>query len=78
MRFFCVADAEDVPPARLVKTARSVLLRLRRARYSKKRLAEWIDKLRSQNCDDAYVFFKHEETGSGPKLARRFLELLNS
>lgn len=24
----CVADAEDVPPARLVKTARSVLLRL--------------------------------------------------
>jgi hypothetical protein len=24
---------------------------------------------------DAYVFFKHEDTGSGPALARRFLAL---
>jgi hypothetical protein len=25
---------------------------------------------------DAYIFFKHEEKGMGPKLARQFLTLL--
>jgi uncharacterized protein YecE (DUF72 family) len=74
----CVADSVDSPAACLIKTAPSILLRLRRERYSKKQLVEWIDKLRSQNVDDAYVFFKHEDTGSGPKLARRFVELLDA
>jgi uncharacterized protein YecE (DUF72 family) len=74
----CVADADDLPSVDLINTARFGILRLRRARYSKRQLAEWIDKLNSQNWDEAYVFFKHEDTGTGPKLAARFIELINS
>jgi uncharacterized protein YecE (DUF72 family) len=34
----CMADSEDTPAARLLTTAPSILLRLRRERYSKKQL----------------------------------------
>jgi uncharacterized protein YecE (DUF72 family) len=71
----CVNDADDCPRSDLISTAGWGYLRLRRERYAKKRLAKWIESLRSQRWDEAYVFFKHEETGTGPKLASRFLEL---
>ena len=74
----CVADADDLPSVDLINTSPFGILRLRRARYSKKRLAEWIDKLNLQNRYEVYVFFKHEDTGTGPKLAARFIELTNS
>jgi uncharacterized protein YecE (DUF72 family) len=74
----CVADADDLPSVDLINTAQFGILRLRRARYSKRQLAEWIDKVNSQNWDEVYVFFKHEDTGTGPKLAARFTELINS
>jgi uncharacterized protein YecE (DUF72 family) len=74
----CVADADDLPSVDHINTARFGILRLRRARYSKRQLAEWIDKLNSQNWDEVYVFFKHEDTGTGAKLATRFIELVNS
>ena len=50
-------------------------MRLRREGYTDKCLGEWIERLKSQAWDEAYVFFKHEESGTGPKLAARFLEL---
>ena len=28
-----------------------------------------------QDWQDAFVFFKHEEEGKGPQMAKRFLEL---
>jgi len=39
------------------------------------RLGNWIERLSSQDWGEAYKFFKHEEAGTGPKLAGRFLEL---
>jgi uncharacterized protein YecE (DUF72 family) len=72
----CVADSEDLPSPDLVDTARWGMLRLRREEYSKQRLVEWMEKARSQNWDEAYVFFKHEDSGTAPKFATRFLELL--
>jgi len=71
----CVADAEDLPRAKLVPTADWGYVRLRRKRYTKKSLADWAKKMMSQPWKEAYVFFKHEETGTGPKFAARFLEL---
>lgn len=59
----------------LVVTAPWGYVRLRRESYSDAGLKEWIEKLRAQRWDEAYVFFKHEEAGAGPKLATQFLRL---
>jgi uncharacterized protein YecE (DUF72 family) len=74
----CVADMDDSPSTHLVKTAGWGYVRLRREKYSNKQLATWIERFRSQNWDETYVFFKHEDTGTGPKLATRFLKLTGS
>ena len=71
----CVADAEELPRTKLVSTADWGYVRLRRRNYTKKSLAHWIEKMQSQSWKEAYVFFKHEDTGTGPKFAARFLEL---
>jgi len=71
----CVADTEDTPRSDLVKTAGWGYVRLRRESYSDEHLQQWIEKLSSQSWDEAYVFFKHEDAGTGPKFAARFLEL---
>jgi len=71
----CIADVDAARSPRLVRTADWGYLRLRRKSYTKARLVKWIESLRSQGWDKAYVFFKHEETGTGPKLATRFLKL---
>lgn len=74
----CVADAEDTPRSDLVQTAGWGYVRLRRESYTDKELCEWIKKLSSQGWDEAYVFFKHEDAGTGPQLAARFLKLAAS
>jgi hypothetical protein len=40
----------------------------------------WADFVRDQesNWNDAFVYFKHEESGIGPKLAQQMTELLAS
>jgi uncharacterized protein YecE (DUF72 family) len=73
----CVADSEDLPSPDLVNTARWGMLRLRREKYSKQGLVEWFDKAKSQKWDEAYVFFKHEDSGTAPKFASHFLELVD-
>jgi len=74
----CVADADDLPATRLVSTAGWGYVRLRRESYTDESLGQWIEQLGSQGWDEAYVFFKHEDAGIGPKLAARFLELAGS
>lgn len=71
----CVSDTDEEPETRLVGTVRWGYLRLRRSEYAGADLAEWAKRLRSQNWEKAYVFFKHEDEGVGPKLAARFLEV---
>ena len=64
------------PPApELVRTADWGYVRLREETYTKAQLERWIDRIRSPGWSEAYVFFKHEDAGAGPKLAHRFLEL---
>ena len=74
----CVNDEDESPWTDLVPTADWGYVRLRREVYTNKNLNAWIEKLRAQKWRDAYVFFKHEDTGTGPKLAARFLKLAGS
>ncbi len=61
-----------------VATADWGYLRLRRAEYQPADLKRWATTIASQPWQDAFVFFKHEEAGAGPKLAAEFRALLPS
>ena len=50
-------------------------LRLRKVQYTDDDLRAWVLRLRTAPWTDACVFFKHEDAGTGPRLAARFLEL---
>jgi uncharacterized protein YecE (DUF72 family) len=72
----CVADDEKGTTP-LEPTAPWGYLRLRREDYTEADLAAWAEKVRAAGWDEAYVFFKHEEAGAAPALARRFTELFS-
>ena len=74
-RALCVSDTDDLPVTHIDKTADWGYLRLRRVNYSKDDLGIWIDRITQQHWETAYVFFKHEDEGTGPKLAAEFIEL---
>ena len=71
----CIADAEDDLEVPMVATAAWGCLRLRRPDYDDAALKRWLKQMRNQEWRDAFVFFKHEDEGKGPKFAKRFLEL---
>jgi len=70
----CLADTEEAEPP-LVATAGWGYLRLRRPDYDDAQLAVWLARMRAQEWEEAFVFFKHEDEGKGPALAARFLEI---
>jgi uncharacterized protein YecE (DUF72 family) len=67
----CIADSEEFATP-FVATAGWGYLRLRRQDYDEGALRGWADRLKAQSYDSAFVFFKHEDEGAGPKLARTF------
>jgi len=71
----CFADTEDNILEALVSTAPWGYLRLRKPEYGEKELREWVKRIKKEAWDQAFIFFKHEDGGIGPKLAHRFLEL---
>lgn len=71
----CLAEAENDLEVPFVATADWGYLRLRRPDYSTAELKRWVKRLRQQDWRDVFVFFKHEDEGKGPQLAKRFLEL---
>jgi uncharacterized protein YecE (DUF72 family) len=74
-RALVVSDTDDLPATHIDKTADWGYLRLRRVNYSEENLAEWLERIRDQNWQETFLFFKHEDAGTGPKLAAQFLEL---
>jgi len=48
---------------------------LRRTNYEEKDLFEWMRRVQKEKWSDAFIFFKHEDEGTGPKLAAQFLKL---
>jgi uncharacterized protein YecE (DUF72 family) len=71
----CIAEAENDLEIPFVSTADWGYLRLRRPDYGDKELKDWSKQVRDQGWREAYIFFKHEEEGKGPAMAKRFLEL---
>ena len=71
----CVADAEGELEVPLVATADWGYLRLRRPEYSDLELRTWVKRVQEQSWRSAFVFFKHEDEGKGPRMAQRFMEL---
>jgi uncharacterized protein YecE (DUF72 family) len=71
----CIAEAENDLEIPFESTADWGYLRLRRPDYSDAELKAWVKRVRQPEWKDAFIFFKHEEAGKGPAMAKRFLEL---
>jgi uncharacterized protein YecE (DUF72 family) len=69
-----VAPIEPIAP-KLVATAPFGYLRLRRCLYEDGGLGAWAQRIKAEPWDDVFVFFKHEDEATGPKLAQRFVEI---
>ena len=64
------------PP--VVRTAPFGYARLRREDYAEADLEAWAGRLAEPGWEDLFAFFKHEEAGTGPRLAARFRELVEA
>jgi uncharacterized protein YecE (DUF72 family) len=73
----CLADTEDLSTPRVV-TADWGYLRLRRQDYASKDVTRWAKFMREQESQwgDTFVYFKHEDAGLGPRLAKEMMEVL--
>ena len=67
-------DAEGAERPELISTASWGYLRLRRPDYDRAALADWALEIARCSWQEAFVFFKHEDEGAGPLMARAFLE----
>ena len=74
-RALCISDTDDLPVNRIDKTADWGYLRLRRVNYSTTDLHEWISRMKAQDWKTTFVFFKHEDEATGPRLASEFIDL---
>lgn len=74
----CIAESERIA-APTVPTADFGYLRLRRQDYLESDVVRWADFVRAQapKWRNTFVYFKHEESGLGPKLARQMMDKLS-
>jgi uncharacterized protein YecE (DUF72 family) len=72
----CWAEDEELATPN-ESTADWGYLRLRRQDYGEAQVQAWADRIRGRTWSDAYVFFKHEDEGTGPRLAGRLREILS-
>ena len=72
----CWAEDEELATPN-ESTADWGYLRLRRQDYGEAQVQAWADRIRGETWSDAYVFFKHEDEGTGPRLAGRLREILS-
>jgi uncharacterized protein YecE (DUF72 family) len=75
----CVADSEKLSTPVEV-TADYGYFRLRDEGYTPADLDRWarVIQERGEGCGDVFVYFKHEESGKGPELARMLMDRLPS
>jgi uncharacterized protein YecE (DUF72 family) len=64
---------DEKRPLVLTHTADFGYLRLRRVEYSDADLAAWAQRVLAAPWKQAWIFFKHEDEGTGPKLAKAFM-----
>ena len=66
-------DGEEDEP--IVETGKWGYLRLRRPGYGEKDLKRWAERLHQTSWERVFVFFKHEDAGAGPRMAREFRDI---
>jgi uncharacterized protein YecE (DUF72 family) len=74
----CVSDSETIRTP-LVRTADFGYFRLRDKGYLPADLERWAGVLRDWDAsapEDMYVYFRHEETGTGPQFAQQLIDVL--
>jgi uncharacterized protein YecE (DUF72 family) len=71
----CLADTDEELEVPLVSTADWGYMRLRRPEYPPAELEKWLGWVHAQKWNEAFVFFKHEDAGAGPRMASEFLAL---
>ena len=69
------SDTDDKPLNEIMRTATWGYLRLRRTAYNQNDLFDWMKRVQDQKWKEGFVFFKHEDEGTGPELAAQFLKL---
>lgn len=77
----CTTEGPDDPvPPTLRRTGTFLYLRLRRHDYAPAELAAWAARLEPFLAagDDAFVFFRHDDTGRGPELAQALTALVEA
>jgi uncharacterized protein YecE (DUF72 family) len=71
----CVSDDGKMALPEVLATTDWLYLRLRREAYDTSDLAQWLARADETGACHGFAFFKHEDAGAGPELARAFLEL---
>jgi uncharacterized protein YecE (DUF72 family) len=73
----CIADSEKLATPAVV-TADFGYLRLRREDYQEADIRRWSESIRTNESSwhETFIFFKHEESGVGPKFAASMQSLL--
>ena len=71
----CLAEADSELEVPFVSTTDWGYVRLRKQDYGDPELLDWKKRITEQPWKQAFVFFKHEEAGKGPQMAKRFVEL---
>jgi uncharacterized protein YecE (DUF72 family) len=73
-----VSDTAERPASAILSVGPVAYVRLRRADYTPADLDLWADRLAKVAAEDrdAYVFLKHDDAATGPRLARELAERL--
>jgi uncharacterized protein YecE (DUF72 family) len=76
---WCVAETDDKDPApEDLSWEPAGYLRLRKTEYTDEELTEWAATIRTalESDSDVFCYFKHEEDGFGPKMAKRLGDMV--
>jgi uncharacterized protein YecE (DUF72 family) len=69
------AETEEQEEVPFAATTTWGYLRLRKPEYGDGELRAWESRIKAQAWDRVYVFFKHEDEATGPRLANRFRQV---
>jgi uncharacterized protein YecE (DUF72 family) len=70
----CISDSDKLTTP-LVATTSWGYLRLRDEGYGREDVARWLEQIRAQKWDEAFVYFKHEDAGKGADFALQMKEM---
>jgi uncharacterized protein YecE (DUF72 family) len=78
---WCVAETDEKDPApEDLSWEPAGYLRLRKTEYTDDELQSWAGKIEPELSagHDVFVYFKHEDEGASPKMAKRLEDILRS